>query len=53
MISGGNTAGDYRVALTGSAAHRQRLDSPRPQLRPGTNTSLTVYAYCLSGGSSN
>jgi hypothetical protein len=51
-ISGGNTAGDYRVAATGAQrtgngwiAHAHSYDP--------ADTSLTVYAYCLSGGSSN
>jgi hypothetical protein len=33
-------------------AQWQRLAGPRPQLRPN-NETLTVFAYCLTGGSSN
>ena len=52
MISGGNTASNYRVALTGAfrsgngwAAHAHDYAA--------TDETLTVYAYCLTGGSSN
>jgi trimeric autotransporter adhesin len=52
VISGGNTISDYRVALAGS------LRSGNGWLvhahnYAGTAETLTVYAYCLSGGSSN
>ena len=52
VISGGNTAADYRVALTGA----QRTGNgwiAHAHSYARHDTSLTVYAYCLSGGSSN
>ena len=51
-ISGGNTAGDYRVALTGTERSGNGWIAHAHSYVP-TNTSLTVFAYCLSGGSSN
>jgi len=51
-ISGGNTAGDYRVALTGTERASNGWIAHAHSYVP-TNTSLTVFAYCLSGGSSN
>jgi hypothetical protein len=51
-ISGGNTAGDYRVALTGAQRTGNGWIAHAHSYAPA-NTSLTVYAYCLSGGSSN
>lgn len=52
VISGGNTATSYRVALTGALrsgngwlAHAHSYAA--------ANETLTVFAYCLSGGSSN
>lgn len=52
VISGGNTAGDYRVALTGAQRTGNGWIAHAHSYAPA-NTSLTVYAYCLSGGSSN
>jgi hypothetical protein len=52
VISGGNTISDYRVALAGS----QRSGNGwivHAHNYAGTNQTITVYAYCLSGGSSN
>ncbi len=51
-ISGGNTAGDYRVALTGAQRSGNGWIAHAHSYAPA-DTSLTVYAYCLSGGSSN
>ncbi len=51
-ISGGNTAGDYRVALTGTQRSGNGWLAHAHSYAPA-DTSLTVYAYCLSGGSSN
>jgi hypothetical protein len=51
-ISGGNTAGDYRVALTGAMRSGNGWIAHAHSYAPN-NTSLTVYAYCLTGGSSN
>jgi hypothetical protein len=51
-ISGGNTAGDYRVALTGTERTGNGWIAHAHSYVP-VNTSLTVYAYCLSGGSSD
>jgi len=51
-ISGGNTAGDYRVAATGAQRTGNGWIAHAHSYAPN-NTSLTVYAYCLSGGSSN
>jgi hypothetical protein len=52
VISGGNTAGDYRVALTGAQRTGNGWIAHAHNYAP-SNTSLTVYAYCLTGGSSN
>jgi hypothetical protein len=52
VISGGNTAGDYRVALTGAQRTGNGWIAHAHSYAPA-NTSLTVYAYCLSAGSSN
>ncbi len=52
VISGGNTAGDYRVALTGALRSGNGWLAHAHSYVP-TDTSLTVYAYCLTGGSSN
>ena len=52
VISGGNTAGDYRVALTGAQRTGNGWIAHAHSYAPN-NTSLTVYAYCLTGGSSN
>lgn len=52
VISGGNTAGDYRVAATGAQRTGNGWIAHAHSYAPA-NTSLTVYAYCLSGGSSN
>jgi hypothetical protein len=52
VISGGNTAGDYRVALTGAQRTGNGWIAHAHSYAPA-DTSLTVYAYCLSGGSSN
>ncbi|HVY77177.1 MAG TPA: hypothetical protein VG898_01580 [Solirubrobacterales bacterium] len=46
-ISGGNTAGDYRVALTGAQRSGNGWIAHAHNYAP-SNTSLTVYAYCLS-----
>ena len=51
-ISGGNTAGDYRVAATGAQRTGNGWIAHAHSYAPA-DTSLTVYAYCLSGGSSN
>jgi hypothetical protein len=51
-ISGGNTAGDYRVAATGAQRTGNGWIAHAHNYAPA-DTSLTVYAYCLSGGSSN
>jgi len=47
VISGGNTAGDYRVALTGAQRSGNGWIAHAHSYAPN-NTSLTVYAYCLS-----
>jgi hypothetical protein len=52
VISGGNTAGEYRVAATGAQRTGNGWIAHAHSYAPA-NTSLTVYAYCLSGGSSN
>jgi hypothetical protein len=52
VLSGGNTAGDYRVALTGAQRTGNGWIAHAHSYAPN-NTSLTVYAYCLTGGSSN
>jgi hypothetical protein len=52
VISGGNTAGDYRVAATGTQRTGNGWIAHAHSYAPA-DTSLTVYAYCLSGGSSN
>jgi hypothetical protein len=52
VISGGNTAGDYRVAATGAQRTGNGWIAHAHSYAPA-DTSLTVYAYCLSGGSSN
>jgi hypothetical protein len=52
VISGGNTISNYRVALAGS----QRSGNGwivHAHNYAGTDETLTVFAYCLSGGSSN
>jgi hypothetical protein len=46
-ISGGNTAGDYRVALTGAQRTGNGWIAHAHSYAPN-NTRLTVYAYCLS-----
>ncbi|HXS34852.1 MAG TPA: hypothetical protein VN758_13890 [Solirubrobacterales bacterium] len=51
-ISGGNTAGDYRVAATGAQRTGNGWIAHAHSYAPA-DTSLTVYAYCLQGGSSN
>jgi hypothetical protein len=52
VISGGNTASDYRVALTGAMRSGNGWLAHAHSYAPN-NETLTVYAYCLSGGSSN
>jgi hypothetical protein len=47
VISGGNTAGDYRVALTGAQRTGNGWIAHAHSYAPA-DTSLTVYAYCLS-----
>lgn len=52
VISGGNTISDYRIALAGSlrSGNGWLVHAHNYAATPET---LTVYAYCLSGGSSN
>jgi len=52
VISGGNTASDYRVALTGALRSGNGWLVHAHSYAPN-NETLTVYAYCLTGGSSN
>lgn len=52
VISGGNTASDYRVALTGALRSNNGWLAHAHSYAPN-NETLTVFAYCLSGGSSN
>jgi hypothetical protein len=52
VISGGNTASDYRVALTGAMRSGNGWLAHAHSYAPN-NETLTVYAYCLTGGSSN
>lgn len=52
VISGGNTATDYRVALTGALRSGNGWLAHAHSYAPN-NETLTVFAYCLSGGSSN
>ncbi len=52
VISGGNTASDYRVALTGAMRSGNGWLVHAHSYAPN-NETLTVYAYCLTGGSSN
>jgi hypothetical protein len=52
VISGGNTASDYRVALTGALRSGNGWLAHAHSYAPN-NETLTVFAYCLSGGSSN
>lgn len=52
VISGGNTASDYRVALTGALRSNNGWLAHAHSYAPN-NETLTVHAYCLSGGSSN
>jgi len=51
-ISGGNTASDYRVALTGALRSGNGWLAHAHSYAPN-NETLTVFAYCLTGGSSN
>jgi len=52
VISGGNTASDYRVALTGALRSGNGWLAHAHSYAPN-NETLTVFAYCLTGGSSN
>jgi hypothetical protein len=52
VISGGNTATDYRVALTGALRSGNGWLAHAHSYAPN-NQTLTVFAYCLTGGSSN
>jgi hypothetical protein len=52
VISGGNTATDYRVALTGALRSGNGWLAHAHSYAPN-NETLTVFAYCLTGGSSN
>lgn len=52
VISGGNTATDYRVAATGAQRSANGWIAHAHSYAPG-NQTMTVFAYCLSGGSSN
>ncbi len=52
VISGGNTISDYRVALAGSQRSGNGWLVHAHSYAPNPET-LTVFAYCLSGGSSN
>ena len=52
VISGGSRAGFYQVGTAGSyrSGNGWHVDA---RSAAGSDTTLTVYAYCLSGGSSN
>src|SRR4051794_39500157 len=52
VISGGGLPGLYAVALVGSVRSGNGWEA-YAHSNSGTDTTLTAYAYCLTGGSSN
>lgn len=52
VISGGNTISNYRIALAGSLRSGNGW-TVHAHNYAATAETITVYAYCLSGGSSN
>jgi hypothetical protein len=52
VISGGGLPGLYAVSLVGSVRSGNGWEA-YAHSNSGTDTTLTAYAYCLSGGSSN
>jgi hypothetical protein len=52
VISGGGLPGLYAVALVGSIRSGNGWEA-YAHSNSGSDTTLTAYAYCLSGGSSN